>query len=90
MLRSTPLFIWQAALTYFFGRRAAKRLGDAHEYGQTSRDSRKDQYNNRVARNFVGSSYNRYWMNYYNSRGYLFQYLYSAGSWLYSHGYLKK
>ncbi|MDX5569699.1 hypothetical protein PYK79_49355 [Streptomyces sp. ID05-04B] len=31
---------------------------------------------------------NRYWMRYYNSRGYLFQYLYSAGSWLYSHGYL--
>ncbi|WP_416069504.1 RHS repeat domain-containing protein [Streptomyces sp. FL07-04A] len=34
-------FIWQAALTYFFGWRAAKRLGDAHEYGQTSRDSPK-------------------------------------------------
>ncbi|MFH8471173.1 RHS repeat-associated core domain-containing protein [Streptomyces sp. NPDC018000] len=25
---------------------------------------------------------------YYNSRGCLFQYLYSAGNWLYSHGYL--
>ncbi|MFI9152309.1 DNRLRE domain-containing protein [Streptomyces sp. NPDC053367] len=83
-------FIWMAALTYFFGWRAAKRLGDAHEYGQTSRDSRKDQYNNRVARNFVASSYNRSWMRYYANRGYLFQYLYRAGSWLYSNGYLAR
>ncbi len=32
----------------------------------------------------------RYRMRYYANRGYLFQYLYSAGSWLYNNGYLKK
>ncbi|MGW1728718.1 DUF6973 domain-containing protein [Streptomyces sp. NPDC002306] len=83
-------FIWMSAPTYFFGWRAAKRMGDAHEYGQTSIDSQKDQYNNRVARNFVAISYNRSWMRYYANRGYLFQYLYSADSWLYNNGYLKK
>ncbi|GGX82505.1 RHS repeat protein [Streptomyces fructofermentans] len=83
-------FIWQAALTYFFGWRAAKRLGDAHEYGQTSKDSRKDQRNNAVARAFATHSYYRYWMRYYANRGYLFQYLYAAGSWYYSHGYLAR
>ncbi|MFD9242105.1 hypothetical protein ACFV0D_09265 [Streptomyces sp. NPDC059556] len=38
-------FIRMSALTYFFGARAAKRLGDVHEYGQTSTDSQKDQEN---------------------------------------------
>ncbi|MFE2279388.1 RHS repeat-associated core domain-containing protein [Streptomyces sp. NPDC059454] len=83
-------FIWQAALTFYFGAAAAKRLGDAHEYGDRSRDSRKDQYNNRQARAFVGSSWNRRQMVYYNNRGRLLQYLYSVGNWLYNRGYLAR
>ncbi|MFD3499115.1 RHS repeat-associated core domain-containing protein [Streptomyces sp. NPDC058678] len=83
-------FIWQAALTFFFGAAAAKRLGDAHEYGDHSRDSRKDQYNNRQARAFVGSSWNRRQMVYYNSHGRLLQYLYTVGNWLYNRGYLAR
>ncbi|MDW8807645.1 sugar-binding protein [Streptomyces scabiei] len=83
-------FIWQAALTFFFGAAAAKRLGDAHEYGDHSRDSRKDQYNNRQARAFVGSSWNRRQMVYYNTHGRLLQYLYTVGNWLYNRGFLAR
>jgi len=85
-------FIWQATLTYFFGAKAAKRIGDAHEWGEkcTPRhcDTGRDQHNNQVARIFESSSWNhrqtRYWLN----RGLLFQYLYNVGNWLYFHGYL--
>ncbi|MFE9468944.1 RHS repeat-associated core domain-containing protein [Streptomyces virginiae] len=46
-------FMWQASLTFYFGARAAKRLGDAHEWGQTGRDTQIDQHNNSVARSFA-------------------------------------
>lgn len=76
------------------GARAAKRLGDAHEWGDKCRGTRcdtyKDQYNNRQARIFASSSYNRYWMRYYNKRGYLLQYLYRVADWLYWNRYLKR
>ncbi|MEU0431692.1 DNRLRE domain-containing protein [Streptomyces sp. NPDC006290] len=86
-------FIWQASLTYFFGARAAKRLGDAHEWGEkcTPRhcDTGRDQYNNRVARVFESSSWNRSQTRYWLNRGQLFQYLYNIGNWLYRNRYLK-
>lgn len=46
-------FMWQASLTFYFGARAAKGLGDAHEWGQTGRDTHIDQHNNSVARIFA-------------------------------------
>lgn len=46
-------FMWQASLTFYFGARAAKRLGDPHEWGQTGLDTEIDQHNNRVARSFA-------------------------------------
>ncbi|MEU2618112.1 DNRLRE domain-containing protein [Streptomyces sp. NPDC007157] len=85
-------FIWQATLTYFFGATAAKRIGDAHEYGEkcTPRhcDTGRDQHNNRVARIFESSSWNRSQTRYWLNRGLLLQYLYNVGNYLYHYGYL--
>ncbi len=36
-------FMWLANLTFHFGARAAKRLEDAHERGETGRDTQIDQ-----------------------------------------------
>ncbi|MFC7931815.1 hypothetical protein [Streptomyces cinereoruber] len=46
-------FMWQTSLTFFFGARAAKRLGDAHEWGESCTDTKIDQHNNSVARSFA-------------------------------------
>ncbi|MFD8886804.1 DNRLRE domain-containing protein [Streptomyces erythrochromogenes] len=46
-------FMWQTSLTFFFGARAAKRLGDAHEWGESGDDTKIDQHNNSVARSFA-------------------------------------
>ncbi|MGY6027059.1 DNRLRE domain-containing protein [Streptomyces spinosirectus] len=86
-------FIWQASLTYFFGAAAAKRIGNAHEWGEKCPrhgrcDTKVDQHNNRVARIFESSSYNRRQTRYWLNRGLLLQYLYSVGSYLYRYGYL--
>lgn len=51
-------FIWQALITAFVGRGAARAIGDAHERGGGdlgSRASNIDLYNNRVARNYGAS-----------------------------------
>ncbi|MER5309236.1 DNRLRE domain-containing protein [Streptomyces sp. NPDC002773] len=87
-------FIWQASLTFFFGARAAKRLGDAHEWGETCKrwdrscDTYKDQHNNRQARTFASSWWNSHEMARFNRRGQLLGYLYAAGDWLYRNKYL--
>ncbi|MET7733708.1 hypothetical protein ABZT02_20385 [Streptomyces sp. NPDC005402] len=47
-----------------------------------------DQHNNRVARIFESSSYNRGQTRYWLNRGLLFQYLYQVGSCLSRYGYL--
>lgn len=49
-------FMWQASLTFSFGARAAKRLGDAHEWGESGPDTRIDQHNNSVARSYLCTS----------------------------------
>ncbi|APU43763.1 RHS repeat-associated core domain-containing protein [Streptomyces sp. TN58] len=46
-------FMWQTSLTVFFGARAAKRLGDAHEWGESGYDTKIDQHNSSVARSFA-------------------------------------
>ncbi|KJK53508.1 hypothetical protein UK14_06675 [Streptomyces sp. NRRL F-4428] len=46
-------FTWQTSQTVFFGARAAKRLGDAHEWGESGYDTKIDQHNNSVARSFA-------------------------------------
>ncbi|MFD5589649.1 DNRLRE domain-containing protein [Streptomyces sp. NPDC127063] len=86
-------FIWQASLTYFFGAKAAKRIGDAHEWGERCPrhgrcDTKVDQHNNHVARVFESSSYNRRQTRYWVNRGLLLQYLYQVGAYLYRYGYL--
>ncbi|NEB90593.1 DNRLRE domain-containing protein [Streptomyces bauhiniae] len=86
-------FIWQASLTYFFGWNAAERIGNAHEWGERCPrhgrcDTRVDQHNNRVARIFESSSYNRRQTRYWLNRGLLLQYLYQVGSYLFRYGYL--
>ncbi|MFJ3757727.1 DNRLRE domain-containing protein [Streptomyces sp. NPDC090080] len=86
-------FIWQASLTYFFGWNAAERIGNAHEWGERCPrrgrcDTVVDQHNNRVARLFESSSWNRGQTRYWLNRGLLFQYLYTIGSYLYRYGYL--
>jgi len=45
---------WQARLTMQNGSGPAKSIGDAHEYGEDSCDSKKDQYNNGIGRG-IGS-----------------------------------
>ncbi|MFJ4792616.1 DNRLRE domain-containing protein [Kitasatospora purpeofusca] len=57
---ATRHFMWQSALTFFFGYYAAKRIGDAHEYGEKCPRSGRcdtdiDKHNNSVARNFASS-----------------------------------
>jgi hypothetical protein len=47
-----------------------------------------DQHNNRTARIFESSSYNRRQTRYWLNRGQLLQYLFSVGSYLYRYGYL--
>jgi RHS repeat-associated protein len=86
-------FIWQASLTYFFGAAAAKKIGNAHEWGERCPrhgrcDTKVDQHNNRVARIFESNSYNRRQTRYWLNRGLLFQYLYQVGSYLFRYGYL--
>ncbi|WP_280880315.1 RHS repeat-associated core domain-containing protein [Streptomyces pseudovenezuelae] len=86
-------FIWQASLTYFFGWNAAERIGNAHEWGEKCPrhgrcDTKVDQHNNRVARIFESSSWNRRTTRYWLNRGLLFQYLYQVGSYLFRYGYL--
>ncbi|MFF0440232.1 DUF6973 domain-containing protein [Kitasatospora sp. NPDC004614] len=90
-------FIWMATLTYFVGATAAQRLGDAHEYGEKAKcrpgrrcDTDIDQYNNRKARIFVSSSWNRSQMTYWNNRGLLIQYLHKIGNWLYDQNHLAR
>ncbi|WP_420717809.1 DNRLRE domain-containing protein [Streptomyces sp. XY152] len=87
-------FMWQASLTFLYGARAAKRLGDAHEWGEKCPrrgrcDTRTDQFNNRQARAFASSSWNRREMARFHRRGQLLGYLYAVGDWLYRRGYLK-
>jgi len=86
-------FIWQASLTFFFGAAAAKRIGDAHEWGEKCPrhgrcDTKVDQHNNRVARTFESSSWNRKQTRYWHDREQLIQYLYAVGNYLYRYGYL--
>jgi hypothetical protein len=51
-------FVWQVALSYFVGTRAAKSIGDAHDWdlirfgGRTARDSRRDLANNVISRSW--------------------------------------
>lgn len=68
---ATRHFMWQSALTFFFGYYAAKRIGDAHEYGETCPrtgrcDTNIDKHNNSVARSFASS-----WGWWYMFRSYI-------------------
>jgi len=47
-----------------------------------------DQHNNRAARIFESSRWNRNATRYWLNRGLLFQYLYAVGDTLYRYGYL--
>ncbi|WP_146228929.1 hypothetical protein [Streptomyces sp. NWU339] len=87
-------FLWQASLTFLYGARAAKRLGDAHEWGEECPrrgrcDTRTDQFNSRQARAFASSSWNRREMTRFHGRGQLLGHLYNVGDWLYRRGYLE-
>ncbi|MEU9236117.1 DNRLRE domain-containing protein [Streptomyces subrutilus] len=85
-------FMWQASLTFFYGARAAKRLGDAHEWGETCTrskcDTGKDQHNNWIARRFASNWWNSYVMWLWYIRGTLFINLYYVGRYYYNKGWL--
>ncbi|MCX5214893.1 DNRLRE domain-containing protein [Kitasatospora sp. NBC_00240] len=90
-------FMWQSALTFFFGYYSAKRIGDAHEYGETCPrsgrcDTAVDKHNNNIARNFASSWYGwRYMAVNYFWYGGLWSMMYglrSMGRYLYDRGIL--
>ncbi|GAA3380740.1 hypothetical protein GCM10020367_69230 [Streptomyces sannanensis] len=84
-------FIWQAALTFLLGHRAAVVLGNAHEWGEGGRaDSRIDQRNNTRARNFAISGRGRRAMKKaWHSKSGLYAFLYKTASYRYSIGMLE-
>lgn len=85
-------FMWQAALAFKTGYRAAKRIGDAHEYGlsqfrEDRADSARDLDNNRTARTWAKNNMSQI------SRAFrrggimgLMGLLYSVGMQLYNRG----
>jgi RHS repeat-associated protein len=52
---------WQGAITMAFGEKSAKRIGDAHEYGEKSIDSLIDLYNNDISRNAFKDLHDDVW-----------------------------
>ncbi|WP_432215530.1 DUF6973 domain-containing protein [Streptomyces subrutilus] len=81
-------FMWQSSLTFFFGARAAKRLGDAHEWGQSGDDTKIDQHNNSVARYFA-TKY-RWAMTAWYYSGWFWTNLYYMARLYLQWGYLKR
>ncbi|WP_308430975.1 RHS repeat-associated core domain-containing protein, partial [Kitasatospora griseola] len=82
-------FMWQSALTLYFGAAAAKRLGDAHEYGEHGEDHNIDVFNNNVARNYARSYWFRKRMKAAISRRQFFEVLYQQADRVYNSGALR-
>lgn len=80
-------FMWQSALTFFFGTGAAKRLGDAHEYGLSktnqAADSRRDQRNNVISRRWASHHMSSMFNASFYLLGPLMRYLFKKGKQLY-------
>lgn len=82
-------FMWQAARTLYFGAVAAKRLGDAHEYGERGDGHEIDLHNNDAARITAQGYWFRKRMKAAISRNRLFEALYAQASNMYKYGSLR-
>lgn len=85
-------FIWQSALSFYFGLAKAAQLGYAHEYNlyrysDERADSNRDLANNAIARYWARSHMWQMWSYSLNGTAYLMSRLYYIGRSLYAHGW---
>ncbi|MEO5875060.1 MAG: RHS repeat-associated core domain-containing protein [Streptosporangiaceae bacterium] len=62
-------FMWQGALTYYLGKKAAIRLGGMHEVFEEGSDTAVDQHNNARARKSASSNQGVWVLNWANQQG---------------------